>query len=371
MAIQPLFLGSTANLTIHRQADDGTLEELLPTTSVPFGGTTVDRQYEKFLETIVGEGILWSFAELHFEYYLEMMTEFEMKKRHYSYDTTVRIKIPLKFDCYVRKRIPGGLSKALQNSKYRDIVYFKNYRLVFKSSEYKKLFQNAIDGIIECAVNILTTKKFDDVNHIIMVGGFSECKLVRMALLEKFKKRHFILPDDPGLTVLKGAVYFGHLPNAISRRAARCTYGVQIFRTFRPGEDSEDKKKTFNGLELCKDVFYPLVKRGKRIEPGCIYSVKCQSSIPYRELIQCGLYVSTRDSPQFVDEKDCKLLDKVTVKLPLAVPNAEIEKTIIFGETEIIFRVKELNTGKVFRTAIDPLEYKTSSERLMCTCLVK
>lgn len=91
----------------------------------------------------------------------------------------------------------------------------------------------------------------------------------------------------------------------------------------------------------------------------------------YQEKIQCGIYVTTCDSPTFVDENGCRLLEKVTVMLPRGVANADLEETIIFGETEIIFRVKELNTGKVFGTAIDPLEYKTVSESLTCTCFVK
>lgn len=335
-------------------------------------GTSVKNEFEKFLETVAGEGILEYFAKTNKAGYLKIMREFEMKTMDIgSWNEIVRIRIPLQFDHCVKERNPGGLSKALKNSKYRDTVTYKNLKLCFKFSEYVKLFQNAIDGLIECVANILAEKDFADINDIIMVGGLSNYQFFQKALREKFKKRRFFMLKEPELADLKGAVYFGHLPNAISGRAARYTYGVQIFRTFRPGEDPEDKKNTFNGLEQCKDVFYPLVKRGKRIEPGCIYSVECQSSIPYQKLIQCGLYVSTRDSPQFVDEKDCKLLGKVTVKFPLGVPNADLEETIIFGETEIIFRVKELNTGKVFGTAIDPLEYKMSSESLMCTCFVK
>lgn len=364
-----MLLGSAAEFTIHRQANDGTLEELLPTTSVPFGGTSVNKEFEKFLEAIAGKGILESFARDHFNLYLDLMNDFEFKKRDFS-STKVRINIPLEFENYVNEKNGVRLAKALHNSYYRNTVTYKNYKLCFNLSEFEKLFRNAIDGIIECVANILTTKEFDDVNYIIMVGGFSNCGIVKKALREKFKTRRFIIPIEPDHADLKGAVYFGHLPNSISRRAARYTYGVQVCHKFRPGEDPEIKKIKVNSLELCKDVLYPLVKRGERIEPGCMYSVVCQSMF-YQEKIQCGIYVSNCDGPTFVDENGCRLLGKVTVMLPRGVANAELEETIIFGETEIIFRVKELNTGKVFGTAIDPLEYKTVSESLTCMCFVK
>lgn len=334
----------------------------------------MNKEFEKFLETIAGKGIIESFAREHFESYSDMINNFELRKKQFRKRdvlyTKVRIQITMAFDIYVKKKNGVGLEKALQNSHFRNTVTYKNYKFCFDISEFEKLFRNAIDGIIECVANILTTNEFDDVNYIIMVGGFSNYGILKKALREKFKTRRFIIPIEPELAILKGAVYFGHLPNSISRRAARYTYGVQVCHKFRPGEDPEIKKIKVNSLELCKDVLYPLVKRGERIEPGCMYSVVCQSMF-YQEKIQCGIYVTNCDSPTFVDENGCRLLEKVTVMLPRGVANAELEETIIFGETEIIFRVKELNTGKVFGTAIDPLEYKTVSESLTCTCFVK
>lgn len=363
-------LGSTADFTIHRQADDSSLEELFPTTSVPFGGTSVDKEFEKFLETIWGEGILESFAKKNPENHAHMMKSFEEQRMmNRLSDSVFKVSVnTYDFEWSIKKTIG-----CLQNSVYKDTVTYKRFKLFFDPSVFNSFFQNAIDGIIECLANILAKKDVDDVRDILMVGGFSDSHLVQNALREKFKTRRFITTEEPGFADLIGAVYFGHLPKAISRRAARNTYGVQICRTFKPKEDPEDKKITINGLEQCKDVLYPLVNRGKRIEPGCTYSVECVTILPNQESIQCGLYVSNLDNPQFVDQKGCTLLGKVTVQLPQGVPtcNAEIEETIIFCETDIIFRVKELNTGKVFETAIDILEYKTSSEYLTCMCFVK
>lgn len=331
------------------------MEELYPATGGPLGGISVDGEFEKLLEIIAGTNILKSFAERSMEDYLNMLRDFEAKKRDSSEQKWIRIVIPLKLDKYIKEKIPGGLSKALQKPIYKDSITYKNYKLCLQLSEFQKLFQNAIDGIISCIANVLANKDFDDVRNIIMVGGFSECKFVQAALREKFKTRHFIIPAEAGLAVLKGAVYFGHLPNAISRRAARYTYGIQICRKFKPGEDPEDKKITVGGMERCKDVLHPLVKRGERIEPGCEYPVVCKSLKPSQGKIECGIYVSKEVNPKFVDEKGCRLLGKVTVQLPPGVNNAEIEEVITFGETEITFRARQLETGRLFETSFDML----------------
>nr|XP_034316125.1 heat shock 70 kDa protein 12B-like [Crassostrea gigas] len=366
--------GGTADITVHKRTADGTLEELYPATGGPLGGTSVDSEFEKIFEEIAGKDILKSFAKESMEDYLAMLRDFEAKKRDSSganesnksdgpaQETKVRIVIPLKLNNYIRERIPGGISKALQMSNYKESITYNNYKLCLKLPIFKKLFQNAIDGIIKCVADVLANKDFDDVTNIIMVGGFSECKFVQAALREKFKTRDFIIPADAGLAILKGAVYFGHLPNAISRRAARYTYGIQICRKFKPGEDPEHKKITVGGMERCKDVLHPLVKRGERIEPGCEYPVVCRSLKPSQGKIECGIYVSKEVNPKFVDEKGCRLLCKVSVQLPPGVNNAEIEEIITFGETEITFRARQLETGRLFETKFDMLDENSDSK---------
>lgn len=345
------------------------MEELYPATGGPLGGISVDSEYEKIFEEIAGKDILKSFAEESMEDYLAMLRDFEAKKRDSSganksdsSESKVRIVIPWKLDNYIREKIPGGISKALQGSIYKGNITYNNYKLCLKLSEFQKLFQNAIDGIIKCVAKVLANKDFDDVTNIIMVGGFSECRFVQAALREKFKTRDFIIPAEAGLAILKGAVYFGHLPNAISRRAARYTYGIQICRKFKPGEDPEDKKITVGGMERCKDVLHPLVKRGERIEPGCEYPVVCHSLKPSQGKIECGIYVSNEVNPKFVDEKGCRLLCKVSVQLPPGVNNAEIEEIITFGETEITFRARQLETGRLFETKFDMLDENNDSK---------
>lgn len=357
-------LGGTVDITVHKQADDGTLEELIPATGGPTGGVTVDKEFEKFLEKIGGSGILKSFAEISMEDHLTMLREFEIKKRE-DPKSKVHIKIPLKLDSFISKKKPGGIFKALKNTIYKDIVTYKQYKICLPFSEYETFFRTAVDGVLKHIDAILSQKEFNDVKNIIMVGGFSECKLIQRAVREKFKSCRFIIPDAAGLAVLRGAVYFGHLPNAISRRVARYTYGIQICPPFKSGEHPEDKKIAVDRLERCKNVFFPLVRRGDQIKPGREEPIICQSLNPKRQKIECGIYVSNRENPQFVDEKDCRLLCKLTVKIPPGVYSAEIEESIIFGETEITFRAKQLESGCLTETSVDMLDIKCQPHTYM------
>lgn len=350
--------GGTVDITVHKKAEDGTLEELIPATGGPSGGTTVDMEYEKFIEKIAGEGILKSFAIVNMEDYLNLLRDFESKKREVKEDSKLRIKLPYEFDKYVKERNPSGIKKALQNLQYGNSATSNTYKLCLEPSVFLTFFQKAVEGVIKCMEDILANEKFDDVRDIILVGGFSECTVIQKALREKFKSHRFIIPIEPGLAVLKGAVYFGHLPNAISRRVARFTYGVQICPKFKPGEHPENKKILVNGTERCKDVLHPLLKRGEQINPGIEKSIVCHSLKPQQGRVECGIYISDRVNPKFVDEKGCRLLGKLTVTIPQGVYNAEIEEVIVFGETEITFRARQLESGKSFEASFDMLDAK-------------
>jgi hypothetical protein len=53
-------------------------------------------------------------------------------------------------------------------------------------------------------------------------------------LEEAFPSQRVIVPEDSGLSVLKGAVLFGHKPDFISSRISRFTYGVKVAEKYDP-----------------------------------------------------------------------------------------------------------------------------------------
>lgn len=129
-------LGGTVDITVHKQADDGTLVELIPATGGPTGGVTVDKEFEKFLEIIGGSGVLKSFAEISMEDHLTMLREFEIKKRE-DPKSKVHIKIPLKLDSFISKknRIQAEYPKLLK-------IQFIKTSLLINSIRYVCHFQN-------------------------------------------------------------------------------------------------------------------------------------------------------------------------------------------------------------------------------------
>lgn len=208
--------GGSCDISVHKKSKDGNIEEVIPTTAKSFGGTLVDSEYEKFLETIGDKDIFKSYAVTDMEDYLEALREFEFKKRTVE-KKDVRIKIPLTLDSLIRSRANCSIREALQKMICEHKVTYKNFKFCFPFTEFVTFFKNVIDDITKYIKEIFANKDVGYIKEIFMVGGFSECRIIQDALRERFKTCHFNIPADAGIAVLKGAVYLGHIPNIISK----------------------------------------------------------------------------------------------------------------------------------------------------------
>lgn len=180
------------------------------------GGISMNDEFEKFMETIVGKGIMKSFAKVNMKDYLTLFKNFDDKKYEVSESRSiVRIFLPETLNALINKKFRGGIPEALQRTIYRNSVTFKYHKLCISNSVFNTFFQNAINNISKFIEKILTKT---DAKDIIIIGKFAESKLVKDFLQEKFKKYRIIIPPEAGFAALKGAVYFSHIQSQCAVR---------------------------------------------------------------------------------------------------------------------------------------------------------
>lgn len=194
---------------------------MIPTTGRSFGGILVDEEYEKFLESIGGKGILKSFAAKNMEDYLTALRDFETKKREVKVSDKIRIRIPVSLDRLISSRTNCSISDVLQKTAFAHSVTYDRFKFCLPFSEFKTFFQSVLNGITKYLEDIYANRYLGDIKEIFMVGGFSECDIIQKALRKRFNTLHFIIPADARIAVLKGAVYLGHIPNTISKLEKR------------------------------------------------------------------------------------------------------------------------------------------------------
>lgn len=173
------------------------------------GEISVDEDFETFMDTIGGKGIMKLFAKDNMKEYLTLLRNFDAKRFEES-RPIVRINVPLSLDALIQKKYGYGIKKALQITMYKDRVTYEQNKLCIPRSVFKTFFQNTINNVSKFIEEILPKT---DAKDVIIIGRFADCKLVKDSLLERFKTYRIVIPPEAGLAVLKGAVYFGHIPN--------------------------------------------------------------------------------------------------------------------------------------------------------------
>lgn len=286
--------------------------------------------------------------------YTELIQQFEVKKRSITSerDTDVVITMPMGLLEIIKSKF-GGVEKAIKRSTYaRNVSFLPSQKLLVKPELFRNFFKPTIDALIKHIDQLLKDAKLVDLKNIIMVGGFSECRLVTDAVKKKFSKMLIIIPPDAGLAVLRGAVLFGHQPQKISKRVLRKTYGIQSWPEWNSDLHPERKRILIDGAERCKDVFFRFAHKGEKVEVGHSISQVFQALKPDEKTLECTVYVTDDTNPKYVTDVGCQSLGNLIVPLPPLRfgETLEIEETMIFGGTEILFRARNLKTGAIYET---------------------
>ena len=356
-----LLLGGTADITVHEKAEDNTLAELVPASGGPWGGKSVDDAFMTFLSELAGSDAMKLLKEESMEDFVEICRSFETKKRTIPPEKTgfTTMTLPQSyFNCGKKCHKVKDFKEVIEKSPtYKDKVKSAPGKLKWQNDHFRGFFKKTVDSIIKHIDDLFQETLVQDVGTILMVGGFSDCEILQKEVKKHFSDKKVIIPAEAGLAVLKGAVYFGHVPQAISRRSARYTYGIQTWPPFDENNHPESKKMTMRGKTRCKDVFFKYVKKGERIYPGYTKSQIFHTVGDAMEKLECSVFISDHPSPVFVDEKGCRRLGILEIPLTKAESRSrrEIEESMIFGETELKVRAEDLFTGTVKEVIFDLL----------------
>ncbi|XP_061183702.1 heat shock 70 kDa protein 12A-like isoform X2 [Saccostrea echinata] len=369
--------GGTADITVHQLKKDGTLAELVPASGGAWGGTCVDQAFQDFLVELLGEDVMRIFKmdPEYVEDYFDFWQTFEIKKRSFetSKKETFLLRLPVGLaDIVADKMNKKGnitnkskqemtsdiiMQEVIRNSRFKDELNFEHGKLQMKYAFFKQMFDPTVKLLTD-HLSKLNKDIGEDLKVILMVGGFSECSIVQEAVREVFRdKCRVVIPNQAGLAVLKGAVYFGHQPYLISERVARYTYGIQTWPKFDKAVHKTSKFVMMEEEERCRDVFFRFIAKGERIKPGDKKSYIFNALKPGERALECGVFISTEEDPQYVDEKGCVKLGVLEVPLQSVRLDGklEIEESLIFGHTELQVTACNCHNKKEYKVTFDLL----------------
>lgn len=288
--------------------------------------------------------------------YLDIFRELEAVKR--TVDNSKQDKVTMTIpravlDEICMKNFHEDFKTVIEASPYQDQMELRYDKLRIKVDLIRNLFAEASTKIIQLIGDASIDVKSNDVDILLLVGGFSESKIIQENIKASFPKKRVIVPEDAGLAVLKGAVLFGHKPEYIISRIVRYTYGIRVMGTFNPEIHDKHRLIKRDGKDICGRIFSIFVKKGSVVKLGDEIRHTLQKTTEATKHVECAIFQSLKECPGYTDEDDCKRLGEVFVDIPASKEKQYFICAMMFGQTELKVTVYDKQTGKECKAVLD------------------
>ncbi|XP_071125469.1 heat shock 70 kDa protein 12A-like [Mytilus edulis] len=338
--------GGTFDVTGHQIEDDNFLKEIFPPNGGNWGGNNVNYEFEKYLEELFTTEVVHKVKRDNPVDYFEAVRQFEEKKKSFN----------PKSDADVILVVSPAFKEGYENTQNSDLpseIQIEHGKMRISASRFKAFFDQSIQSIISHLSEIFRSSKLQNVDIILAVGGFSESEIIIDSIREHFPYMQIIVPKDPGLAVLKGAVLFGLEPLSVKSRISRYTYGIKIEKEISTEEDERYRtlRKNRQSIKFATDVFEKLVEIGEEIKVG-----EWQPATEYDPIskddqeVKIEFYATEDKDPVHVTDPGCMKLGTLNVDLKERTSsNGALKLEINAGGTEIKAVITDENTGKKFK----------------------
>ncbi|XP_067894460.1 heat shock 70 kDa protein 12B [Heterodontus francisci] len=354
--------GGTVDLTVHQiEQPEGTLKELYKASGGPYGAVGVDLAFEKMLCQIFGADYIEHFKVKRPAAWVDLMIAFEARKRTASPKRVnpLNISLPFSFIDFYRKHKGQSVETALKkNSK---VVKWSSQGMLRMTPEaIAELFQPTIKQVVLHIETLMNRPEVAGVKFLFLVGGFAESPILQQAVQQAFSTIcRVIIPQDVGLTILKGAVLFGLDPTIVRVRRSPLTYGVGVLNKFVEGKHPREKLLVKEGTQWCTDIFDKFVSVDQSVALG---EVVHRSYTPARQgqrKIIINIYCSGCDNVLYISDPEVRKCGTVSLELSDTdnlspkKRRREIRTSMQFGDTEIRVTALDVITSKTVRASID------------------
>lgn len=350
--------GGTVDLTVHEMEDSGTLKELYKASGGAWGAIGVDREFENLLVRIFGIDFVVSFKNTKPAAWVDLMIAFEAKKRTASPSKAnpLNISLPFSFIEHYNKLKGQTVEHAIKKFGNRDIKWSAQGMLRLSPTAMHALFEPVMRDIVSHINDLLKKPELDMVKFMFLVGGFAESPLLQNEIRRAFSSKvRVIIPQDVGLTILKGAVMFGLDPTVVRVRRSALTYGVGVLNKFIPGKHPPEKRTKKDGIEWCTDIFDTFVTTDQSVALGEKVTRSYTPAKSYQTSTVIGIYCSEKEHVMFTSDPGVQRCGELYLEMPdiTGGKSRELQATMMFGDTEIKVEAVDCTSGKTAIAKID------------------
>uniref|UniRef100_K1PRX6 Heat shock 70 kDa protein 12A n=1 Tax=Magallana gigas TaxID=29159 RepID=K1PRX6_MAGGI len=347
--------GGTADLTVLELNEDKTMKQLHRSFGGAWGGNLINKKIWEIMTDVFGKEVIDEFKKLTADY-IDMESNIELRKRDISTGSKLQLQILPSLADLCKTKKGKGYKQLVTESGYTN-VKVRTGKLSFEPDLVEEIFDLTFTNLYTNVEKVLHNQNMKGIKDIILVGGFAQADFIVKQFKERFSRYNVIIPTDPVLAVLKGAVMFGQDIDIISSRITAHTYGFDSMRYFTEGIDPRSKKRKIDNTFYCVDVFEKTVAIGDSVDVGKTVKKEVFASSKDMKLMVLNFYQSDKKDPEFVTDDSCKCIGKLSVEMPDLSGGTErsVMVSIKFGETEIEVCGEDKTTGKKQETKLNLL----------------
>ena len=274
--------GGTVDISAHQlsSAPDRHMKVINTPAGNSCGGSSVNKNFLKFLETLVGDKDFSKYIAASDESanasntaYLNELgnTIFEKQKRLFAKKEEPGSKVSVRLHISFMEVYKARLEKGIQGLK-DSRVELSGVDLRIEYSKMEEFFKPVVSGILQCIAEAMEGLA-ERIKMVYLVGGFGGCPYLYKAVTEHFGDRYtYVTPAESDFAVVRGAVLFRHNPDIVRARKADATYGIRANIPFEEGKHEENYKwYDENGTPMCQNVFSTFVERGDTLNTDEIF----------------------------------------------------------------------------------------------------
>ncbi|RIA89188.1 hypothetical protein C1645_825213 [Glomus cerebriforme] len=340
--------GGAVDLTMRRLTTNNQISEITERTGDYCGSTFVNKEFLNFL-----------YQKYHL--YQPIQQLYYNHNDQFQYliqEFCNKVKLPFTGDQSDFQNVCIDLEDACPN-----LMYYVDDEMTRQRMEQEEWIieldflnvKNMFDPVLQ-RINWLIGNQLNSFGKkcsaIFLVGGFSESLYLVRQVKYTFSKYVPIIevPSQPITAVVRGAVQYGLNMRTIQTRVLRYTYGVQVLKKWKKGDDP--KRKTQSGLMFS---FHVLAKRGTEVKVNQTFGYVAKPSNPNQIDMTFNIYATTNFDAKYCDDPNAKYLGTLKIDLPDKQLGSKrlVEFYLTFGTMEIKATAKNKKSGLVYQTTLN------------------
>lgn len=218
------FIGATTDLTVYEVTGPKMLKKIDQAYGGHYGGNTVNAELFKILTILFSGPVIKEIRDKYPSEYLDFLTNIEHKLTSFCVhkEPMVTIRVPLEWKVGFEHCTGETLEEALLNSSYKRKVYLYGDKLRINNDIFRQFIDFSTNYVLGLIEELFRKPATTNVTTLLAVGDDFELSILINAITQKFPNLTVIVPEDPDIAVLKGAVLYGFEPYKFTRMVCMC-----------------------------------------------------------------------------------------------------------------------------------------------------